>query len=165
MYNLKKTSWFMPSNPLESHILNFIGLIYSRALLNDVSLGIKSGMTREGGVNVKLSRLSSILSDALAGGHGTGCLICSTFIIYLLRISNQLKWGDGPFFAIPRVIKVRWYQHSVSMSPDGWVTRMRAFAERELCSFTYSKEICGKICILPIIVRKIRASQIILGWK
>lgn len=97
----------MPAIHLRATSLNFIGLIYSRALLNDVSLGIESEMTRKGGVNVKHSRLSSVLSDALAGGQGAGCLICSTFIIYLLRISNQLKWGEGPFLTIPRMIKVR----------------------------------------------------------
>lgn len=111
----------MPSNPLESHILNFIGLIYSGLFKRCLS-GEQERDDKRGGVDVKLSRLSSVLSNALAARQGAGCLICSTFIIYLLRISNKLEWGDSPFLSIPLVIKVRWYQRSVSMSPDGWVT-------------------------------------------
>lgn len=43
--------------------------------------------------------------------------------------------------------------------------RMRAFAVWELCSFTYSKEMCVTISIPPIIVCKISAFQIIVYWK
>ncbi len=98
----------MPCNPLESHILNFIGLIYSGLFKRRLS-GERERDDKRGGVDVKLSRLSSVLSDALAARQGAGCLICSTDIIYLLRISNKPEWGDGPFLSIPLVIKVRGY--------------------------------------------------------
>lgn len=111
---------------------------------------------------MKRSRLSSVLSSSLAGGQGTGCLICSAFIIYLLRILNQLKWGKGPSLAIPFVGKVMRNKHSRLWSHNN---RMRMFTDGELCSFTYSKEICVRICILLIIVCKIIATQIIVGWK